>query len=84
MSETWIGRELPPIRREGRDYFLLGHGSALYLVENVWPHRGGPLKFGYVDDTGQIVCPLHRGAFSVEGLITRPGTIRLREEARGE
>ncbi len=81
MSEgaTWIGRDLPPILRDGREYFMLSHESALYLVENVCPHRGGPLKFGYVDDKCRIVCPMHHNAFSVERLIAAPTTLRLAE-----
>ncbi len=79
MSGTWIGRDLPPIRRGGREYFLLGHRGELYLVVNQCPHRGGPLKFGFVNDAGQIVCPLHKGAFAVDTLIAQRSTIRLLE-----
>ena len=74
---TWIGRDLPPILRDGREYFLLSHDGALFLVANVCPHRGGPLKFGFVDEACRIVCPMHGNAYPVEGLIARPGTLRL-------
>jgi len=79
MSESWIGSDLPPIWREGVEYFLLGHEGALYLVANACPHRGGPLKFGHVNDRGEIVCPMHHNAFSIESLIARPTTRRLVE-----
>lgn len=75
----WIGSDLPPIWRDGEEYFLLSQDDALYLVRNQCPHRGGPLKFGYVNAQGEIVCPLHHNAFSVGGLIARPGTIALAE-----
>ena len=79
MTGTWIGRDLPPIRRDGGEYFLLGHAEGLYLVLNQCPHRGGPLKFGFVNSEDQIVCPLHKGVFAVTDLIQRPSTIRLLE-----
>jgi len=79
MTASWIGSDLPPIWRDGREYFLLGHGEALYLVANRCPHRGGPLKFGFINADGELVCPLHRGAFAIDRLIARPTTIRLQE-----
>jgi nitrite reductase/ring-hydroxylating ferredoxin subunit len=77
MSESWIGADLPPIWRNGEEYFLLGHGEGLYLVVNRCPHRGGPLKSGFVNATGEIVCPMHRQAFAIERLIAQGSTIRL-------
>ena len=76
---SWIGKDLPAIVREGRSYFLLGHGQSLYLVENLCPHRGGALKFGFINADGALVCPLHGNAFLLETLIERPSTIRLQE-----
>jgi nitrite reductase/ring-hydroxylating ferredoxin subunit len=77
VAHTWIGRDLPPIIRDGRDYFLLSHHGALYLVDNLCPHRGGPLKFGYVNDVDAVICPMHGNAYSAERLIARPTTLRL-------
>ena len=80
MSDaSWIGSDLPPIVRDGSDYFLLSYENALYLVANRCTHRGGPLKFGFINDRGEIVCPLHEGAFPVTKLIAQPTTIRLTE-----
>ena len=76
---SWIGRDLPPIRRDGREYFLIGHRGALYLIHNQCPHRGGSLKFGYIDAQNRIVCPLHHNAFSIERLVAQPSTLRLEE-----
>ena len=81
MTTTWIGRELPPIRRGGQEYFLLGRGDELYLVLNKCPHRGGPLKLGFLDADDRLVCPLHKNAFSVDWLIALPTTRRLVERA---
>ena len=78
-SATWIGRDLPPIMRSGLDYFLLSHDGQLYLIRNICPHRGGPLKFGYIDGNGALVCPMHHNAYPVERLIARSTTLRLTE-----
>lgn len=78
-TASWIGKDLPPIRRNGAEYFLLSHNDALYLVANRCPHRGGPLKFGFINADDEIVCPLHQGAFPIDKLIAQPSTIRLDE-----
>lgn len=78
-GRVWIGRDLPPIRRAGREYFLLGVEDRLYLVLNECPHRGGPLKFGHVDDQDRVVCPMHHNAVPVETLLAWPSTIALTE-----
>jgi len=80
---TWIGRDLPAITRDGRDYFLLSHQGALYLVHNLCPHRGGPLKFGYIDAAGALVCPMHGNAYPVERLIARRTTLHLTTAEHG-
>lgn len=81
-GSTWIGRDLPPITRNGRDYFLLAHHGSLYLVHNLCPHRGGPLKFGYVNDSAAIVCPMHGNAYPADRLIARPTTLLLKIEEK--
>lgn len=76
---SWIGTDLPPIVRDGQEYFLLSHDDRLYLVANRCPHRGGPLKFGFINADGALVCPLHQGVFPVSQLIAQRSTIRLGE-----
>ncbi len=83
MAESWIGKDLPPIWRGGEEYFLLGHQDALYLIANRCPHRGGPLKFGFVNAAGELVCPLHHNAFPIDRLVAQPSTIRLAERRGG-
>jgi nitrite reductase (NADH) small subunit len=76
-ASVWIGHDLPPIRRDGVEYFLLSTDGELYLVPNLCPHRGGPLKFGRLNAAGELVCPMHGNAFSIESLIANPATLRL-------
>lgn len=76
-ARVWIGQGLPPIWRDGQEYFLLGVDEQLYLVRNACPHRGAPLKFGRVDDGNRIICPMHYNAFPVETLLSQPTTLRL-------
>ncbi len=77
QSLSWIGSDLPPIVRDGTDYFLLSHRGELYLVPNVCPHRGGSLKFGYVDGEDRIVCPMHHNAFSCAAFAAAKTTLKL-------
>jgi nitrite reductase/ring-hydroxylating ferredoxin subunit len=74
---VWIGHDLPPIRRDGVEYFLISVGNELYLTPNRCPHRGGPLKFGRLNAAGELVCPMHGNAFSIESLLANPATLRL-------
>ena len=76
---VWIGRDLPPIWRQGEEYFVLSVDEQLYLVRNACPHRGGPLKFGQVDDENRIICPMHYNAVPVEALLAQATTVKLLE-----
>ena len=79
MSEAWIGRDLPPIWRDGVEYFVVSLRDELYLVPNRCPHRGGPLKFGRLSAAGELVCPMHGNAFPIETLLKGPLVRRLNE-----
>ena len=39
-------------------------GGAISAMDNVCPHRGGPLGLGIVEDC-KLVCPVHAWAFDV-------------------
>lgn len=78
----WIGRDLPPIHIDGEEFFLVSHHGELFLLPNRCPHRGGSLKFGFVNGREEIVCPMHHNAFPIARLIERPGARRLRADPR--
>ncbi len=46
--------------------FLLNRDGAIYAMLNRCPHMGGNLSKGTVTDDGEIVCPVHHSAFSLE------------------
>lgn len=79
MSQIWIGRDLPPIVRDGVEYFVISRDDALFLAPNLCPHRGGPLKFGYLNERDELVCPMHGNAFAIDTLLKGPGVLRLSE-----
>jgi nitrite reductase (NADH) small subunit len=83
VSDTWIGRDLPPIWRDGVEYFVVSRADELYLVPNRCPHRGGPLKFGYLNAHDELVCPMHGNAFPIEALLGGPEVRRLKELPAG-
>ena len=63
---------------QGRCFVVGIHGVAvfrsregrLFAVENMCPHRGGPLSEGIIDET-QVICPLHGHKFN---LLTGQGS----------
>lgn len=83
MSGAWIGRDLPPIVRDGVEYFVISRDDELFLVPNRCPHRGGPLKFGYLNERDELVCPMHGNAFPLDTLLGGPEVRRLHELPAG-
>lgn len=63
--------ELPPVgeAREAvcgdRQICIANAGGELSAMDNVCPHRGGPLGQGILED-GKLICPWHAWAFDVK------------------
>jgi nitrite reductase/ring-hydroxylating ferredoxin subunit len=63
--------ELPPPgeAREAecgeRQICIANSGGEISAMDNVCPHRGGPLGQGIVED-GKLICPWHAWAFDVK------------------
>ena len=57
---------------EGRRIALFSVGGSYYAIDDVCPHRGGPLSEGPL--SGDVVtCPLHGSRFNVKtGAVTAP------------
>ena len=46
----------------GQPYAICRTGGAVYALDGVCPHRGGPLGEGQIHD-GHVVCPYHLWEF---------------------
>lgn len=63
--------ELPPAgeAREvvcgAKQLCIANSGGEFSAMDNVCPHRGGPLGQGVVED-GKVICPWHAWAFDVK------------------
>lgn len=53
------------IEAGGKKMCLAKHKEQLFACANTCPHAGGLLADGWVDELGNIVCPLHRYKFSL-------------------
>ncbi len=50
---------------DGKKICIALFKDELYATSAKCPHAGGILSHGYVDATGNIVCPIHRYKFSL-------------------
>lgn len=72
----------------GKTVCIALHNDTLYACTQKCPHAGGILAEGYLDATGNIICPLHRYKFSLqngrnisgEGYYLKTFPVELRAE----
>ena len=57
---------LTEIDFNGKTICLSLHDNTIHACTNKCPHAGGTLAEGYLDASGNIVCPLHRYKFSMQ------------------
>ena len=50
---------------EGRAVALFNAGGRFFAIDNICPHRGGPLGEGSLDGT-QVTCPWHAWVFDLK------------------
>ena len=49
------------------DLIEINVGNITYSMSSRCPHRGGQLKYGYINSNKKTVtCPLHQSVFSLE------------------
>jgi nitrite reductase (NADH) small subunit len=67
VAEAAALEEGVPVKVEafGREIALVRHQGVVRALDDVCPHRGGPMHQGEVVD-GCLECPLHGWAFSLE------------------
>ncbi|MCX6313253.1 MAG: Rieske 2Fe-2S domain-containing protein [Sphingobacteriales bacterium] len=49
----------------GKTICIAKHQDQVYACTQKCPHAGGIMAEGYLDATGNIVCPLHRYRFNI-------------------
>jgi nitrite reductase (NADH) small subunit len=75
--------ELPPVGEarevlcQGRLLCIANSDGQLSAMNNVCPHRGGPLGQGIVED-GKIICPWHAWAFDAKtGVASHTSSVKI-------
>ncbi len=51
---------------EGKKISLAWHNEKLFAFAHKCPHAGGIMADGFIDATGNVVCPLHRYKFNMQ------------------
>ena len=72
----------------GKRVCLSRHNNAIHACTAKCPHAGGTLAEGYLDVSGNIVCPLHRYKFDIqngrnisgEGYYLKTFPVEIRDE----
>jgi len=57
---------LAELEVSGKKICLALHNNTLHACTHKCPHAGGTLAEGYLDASGNIVCPLHRYKFNMQ------------------
>jgi nitrite reductase (NADH) small subunit len=57
--------EAREIEAGGKMYCVANVGGEISVLDNVCPHRGGPLGQGMIEE-GYLVCPWHAWAFDAK------------------
>ncbi len=67
LSELHFSAEgLCAIEVDGKKICISLFKDQLYATSAKCPHAGGNLSHGYIDSTGNIVCPIHRYKFALQ------------------
>lgn len=59
-------KELVVLEVQGKKISLTRYEGMLYAFAYKCPHASGVMVDGWVDEAGNVVCPLHRYRFSVK------------------
>ena len=65
VTETPNEGEVCEIAAAGRVFCIARVDGEVVVMDNVCPHRGGPLGQGLIEN-GHVVCPWHAWAFNVK------------------
>jgi 3-phenylpropionate/trans-cinnamate dioxygenase ferredoxin subunit len=56
---------LATVKINGRRYCLGRLDDGYFVIDDKCPHAGGQLSYGKCDLQGNVICPIHRFAFSL-------------------
>lgn len=59
-------KDLTVLEVQGKKISLTRYEGMLYAFAYKCPHASGIMADGWVDESGNVVCPLHRYRFSVK------------------
>ena len=65
MELQWQNNNLLVIEVNGKKITLARKEDRLFACAYKCPHAGGVLADGFIDATGNVVCPLHRYKFNL-------------------
>ena len=62
----FAGNNIAVVEVKGKKICIARFRDAVFAFAYKCPHAGGFMADGYIDATGNIVCPLHRYKYSLE------------------
>ena len=85
----WQSNNMCVVEADGKKITIGKHNDALFACAYKCPHASGIMADGFVDATGNIVCPLHRYKFSTstgrnvtgEGYFLKIYSVEIRDAA---
>lgn len=67
LSDLYVtDGEITVLEVSGKKICMTRYNGQLYAFAYKCPHAGGIMADGYIDDSGNVVCPLHRYRFNVK------------------
>jgi nitrite reductase (NADH) small subunit len=65
VAELPAPGEMRELSVEGKSLCVANEAGVYAAIDNVCPHRGGPLAEGILED-GKVLCPWHAWAFDLQ------------------
>lgn len=62
----WQSNNMSVIEADGKKITIARFNNALFVFAYKCPHASGVLADGFIDATGNVVCPLHRYKFNMQ------------------
>lgn len=62
----WQGNQMCIVEADGKKLTLATKNDQIFALAHKCPHASGIMADGFIDATGNVVCPLHRYRFSLQ------------------